>query len=154
MEIGWHIIPSDSSVCPIDSASPQQPFFLIIKTYGAGQTCVWTGHPRELETGSHSMKEVNPDADGDWEFYLDGDFLGDGSTTWSNGWTVVNAEHHDCCSDSAHADFDAIKYINDSGAHAWTSSACFVDTSTKYDGAKVNGNPDHIRVTRPSSMTC
>jgi hypothetical protein len=155
LEIGYHITPNNSGVCPIDTSNPQQPFFTIIKTVpGQSQICVWSHAVRQLSTGSKSFKEVDPNKTGDWDFYLDGSKVEDGVTTWTQGWIVSNGEHHNTASDSAYSNFDQLKYIDGSGAHAWDASACFFDNSGHYDGNKVSNDPSHIVVNQPSSRTC
>jgi hypothetical protein len=145
MEVGWHIIPDNSSVCAIDTSNAQQPFFVIIKTNGFNQTCqVSNGPIRITAPASHAFKENNPNHDGNWEFFLDGSQRGTATTAWTIGWVTANAEAHDLQSDSARSDFDQLKYITSTGPSDWDAQALWADCSTKYDSTQVS--QVHVRV--------
>jgi len=152
MEIGWHIIPDNSSVCPIDTSTPQQPFFVIIRTSpGPIQTCEYTASPLPLSPLlTDSMKESNPNQDGHWAFSLDGGAIGTTpATDWTVGWAASNGERH-TDHDSAHSKFVGLQYINASGPHPWDSyvQVSYIDSDPYYNASKISGNNDQILVSR------
>lgn len=156
MEIGWQVVPNNDQTCPIDVQHPQLPVFVALKTYGTltqQQTCLSPTPLVSLPTGGHSMKVVDPAKDGNWVFYLDGDAVATGVTTWTQGWVIANTEQHDIVSDSAYGDFAGLKFVNSSGEQPWNLAEEFIDCSSSYDARKVNGNDDHLQMSRPGGHT-
>lgn len=99
------------------------------------------------------MKVVDPAKDGNWVFYLDGDGVATGVTTWTQGWVIANTEQHDIVNDSAYGDFAGLKFVNSSGEQSWNLAEEFIDCSSSYDARKVNGNDDHLQMSRPGGHT-
>jgi len=151
MEIGWHITPDNSGVCPIDTSTPQQPFFTIIRTSPGIQTCEYTASPLPLSPSlTDSMKASNPNQDGHWAFSLDGGAIGTTPTTdWTVGWPASNGERH-TDHDSAHSKFVGLQYINAFGPQPWDSNVQvnWIDSDFYYNASKINGNNDQILVSR------
>jgi len=150
MEIGWQIVPNNDQKCHIDTTHPQLPYLMVLATLVNGMQNCLSGPPVAIDTSiRHSMRAVNPNLDGHWTFYLDGSPVGTGTTSWHAGNVVADTEQHVPLADSAYEDFDGLKYITGTGEQPWDFAQVWLDCSSYYDGGKIGGVDDHIRMSQP-----
>ena len=91
----------------------------------------------------YSMAVSDPNANGYFQWVLNGTLQASATAPWLYGYVTTNGERHNT-SDSAWAEFDGLRYMNKTAWQLWTSAALFCDTDPSYDNSIVTNT--HVKV--------